>query len=52
MSSDILCDAEDSKDAYSCGMVVKEAVVLLSSLLGMIKIYQYDSCLKVQVPRP
>ena len=28
----------------------KEAGVLLSSLVSMIKIYQSDSCLKVQVP--
>ena len=41
--SNILSDAEDSEDVYSCIMMRKEASVLLSSLVGMIKIYQSDS---------
>ena len=50
--SDILSDAEDSEDVYSCIMLRKEASVLLSSLVGMIKIYQSDSSPIVQVPMP
>ena len=52
-ASDILGAAEDSEDVYSCIMMWKEAGVLLSSLvIGMIKIHQSDSCLKLQVPSP
>ena len=43
--SNILSDAEDSEDVYSCIMMRKEASVLLSSLVGMIKIYLSVSCL-------
>jgi len=48
--SDILSDAEYSEDVYSCIMMKKEASVLLSSLVGMIKIYQSDSSPIVKVP--
>ena len=41
-ASDILCDAEDSEDAYSCIMMGKEAGVLLCSLTDMVKIHQND----------
>ena len=51
-ASDILGDAEDSEDAYSCIMIGKEAGVLLCSLTSMVKIHQSDSCLKVQISRP
>ena len=47
-----LGDADKSDEAFSGIVIGKEAGVFLCSLVGMIKIYQSDHCLKVQVLRP